>query len=166
MPPEPPAGVTPIVREAARVVLIDGRGRVLLFLWDDERLDVRPLWITPGGGLDPGESHEEAARRELWEEAGIDAAPGPCVWQRRHVFRFGDRWLEQRERYFLLQVAAVEVRDEHRTEPERTALLRHRLWPVDEIASSREWFAPRRLAELLPPLLRGDLPAAPIEIGV
>lgn len=165
MPPEPPPGVTPIVREAAHIVVIDECDRLLLFLWDDRRLDVRRIWITPGGGLHPGESYEAAARRELWEETGIDAEPGPCVWQGRHTFRFGDRWFEQRDRFFLLRVPAVDVRDEHRTELERAALLRHRLWSVEEIAASREWFAPRRLGELLPSLLRGEVPATPIEIG-
>lgn len=31
-------------------------------------------WVLPGGGVDPGESFAETARRELAEEAGIDAS--------------------------------------------------------------------------------------------
>jgi 8-oxo-dGTP pyrophosphatase MutT (NUDIX family) len=166
MPDSPPPGVSPIVRNAARIVLLDERDRLLLFLWDDERLDVRRIWITPGGGLDAGESFEQAARRELWEETGMEADPGPCVWQRRHVLRVGKRWIDQRERYFLTRVPRIDVDRANHTALERTAMLDHRLWSIDEIAASREWFAPRRLAELLPPLLRGDLPGEPIDVGV
>ena len=46
------------------------------------------------------------------------------------------------------------------------AMTAHRLWSADEIAASSEWFAPRGLAELLPPLIRGEVPPEPIEIGV
>lgn len=166
MPPTPPPGVQPVLRHAARIVLVDGHDRILLFCWDDERLDRRRVWITPGGGLHPGESHEQAARRELWEETGIDAAPGPCVWERQHVVRVGERWIDQRERYFFTRVDRIDVDRSNQTELERVAMIDHRLWPVDEIASSREWFAPRRLGELLPALLRGDLPDAPFDVGV
>jgi ADP-ribose pyrophosphatase YjhB (NUDIX family) len=151
---------------AARVVLLDERDRILLFRWEDERLlDARAVWITPGGGLDEGESPEDGARRELREETGIEASLGACIWVRSHTFRFGSGWIEQRERYYLVRVASMDVNTDGLEPEERLAMVEHRLWSAAEIAASREWFAPRHLAELLTPIIAGDLPAEPIEIG-
>ena len=155
-----------MVRHAARVVLLDARDRILLFRWEDERLlDARSIWITPGGGLNPDESPEAGARRELREETGIEAPLGPCVWIRSHTFRFADAWIEQRERFFVVRVEKITVSTDGLEPEERIAMVEHRVWSVDDLAASSEWFAPRHLAELLPPLLCGDLPAEPIESG-
>lgn len=51
----------------AAAVIFDDRGRVLLV---KENYD-RHRWSLPGGGVEPGESDEDAAIREAAEEAGI-----------------------------------------------------------------------------------------------
>jgi 8-oxo-dGTP pyrophosphatase MutT (NUDIX family) len=60
-------------RPAVRVVCLDVRERVLLLHWQDP-WDGDLLWEPPGGGIDPGETPFEAARRELTEETGLDPA--------------------------------------------------------------------------------------------
>ncbi|MFC4062423.1 NUDIX hydrolase [Planomonospora corallina] len=56
------------------VVLTDPEGRILL--GERIRADETPSWCLPGGAVEPGESFEAAAVRELAEETGItDAGP-------------------------------------------------------------------------------------------
>ncbi|UWX65423.1 NUDIX domain-containing protein [Deinococcus rubellus] len=60
-------GPRPLFSVGASSVVQDETGRVLLQRRGDDG-----LWGLPGGGLEPGETFEEAARRELNEETGLD----------------------------------------------------------------------------------------------
>ncbi len=59
-------GHRPLIMPGVCIVVKDDRGRILL----QKRADTG-MWSTIGGGMEPGESFEETARRELYEEAGI-----------------------------------------------------------------------------------------------
>jgi 8-oxo-dGTP pyrophosphatase MutT (NUDIX family) len=65
------------IREAAKLVVLDPDDRVLLFRYPHSNASGAPFWMVPGGRVHPGEPHEDAAARELREEAGIDADIGP-----------------------------------------------------------------------------------------
>jgi bis(5'-nucleosidyl)-tetraphosphatase len=89
--------------------------RFLLLL---SRLTKRPLWEFPKGGIDDGESPEEAALRELEEETGMSAADIRLIpeFEHREEYRFtsgsGDtRTLVRKEvTYFLAETRTREVR--------------------------------------------------------
>jgi 8-oxo-dGTP pyrophosphatase MutT (NUDIX family) len=153
------------VRQAARAVVLDPDDRVLLVHWVNADHDI-DVWLTPGGGVDPGEDSAAALRRELREETGLDSAvAGPVIWTRRHAFPWYGRTVEQQETFVLLRTPAFEPR------PDPAALATEgvrevRWWTIDEIEASNETFAPRRLAALLRDLLRDGAPAQPLDAGI
>ena len=61
-------GSRPLIMAGACVIVRNERGQLLL----QKRTDSGD-WGTIGGALEPGESLEEAAARELYEEAGLTA---------------------------------------------------------------------------------------------
>ena len=58
-------------REIVRAILIDENNNVCLEkLLDDDGFGPRDYYETPGGGIKPGESHDDALHREISEEVG------------------------------------------------------------------------------------------------
>jgi len=57
--------------EVVVMVVTDGRGRVVMQHRSDDAPTSPGKWSVPGGGVDPGETPEQAAHRELLEETGL-----------------------------------------------------------------------------------------------
>ena len=156
------------IRPTARLVVLNHDRRVLLFKVQDER----PLhknqpglvnyWCTPGGGVDSGETYEQAAVRELLEETGIVCPElGPWLWTGRKILLFPDEDVEFQERFFLVDAGRCSVETGGHTDYERLVLAEHRWWSLAEMRKTSETFIPRGLPDLIAPIIAGDIPAKP-----
>lgn len=157
-------------RRAARVLLLDRSGseRFLLLQGSDPADPAKGRWWElPGGGIHGDESSAETARRELYEEAGIaEAEMGPCVWTRHTRFRFAGLTFDQHERIHVAWCeGARDVTPTHLEALEAAALDGGRWWRLDELLSCDDQCWPSRIRDFLPPLLRGELPDDPVDVG-
>lgn len=145
----------PVVRNAARALLIDPEGRVLLLEGSDPAdAAAGTWWITPGGGVEEGEDARTAAIREAFEETGhhVVHLRGP-VARRSSVFPFDGRVIEQREQYFVAHVPAFEPTTEGWTELEQRSLAGLRWWTLEELRTTTATVYPEHLADLLADVL-------------
>ncbi|MBV9111101.1 MAG: NUDIX domain-containing protein, partial [Gemmatimonadetes bacterium] len=60
-----------VAQTAAGIVLFHAGGGERRYLLVRSALTRRPIWEFPKGGVEPGETDEIAAERELQEEAGM-----------------------------------------------------------------------------------------------
>lgn len=79
------------------------------FLVVEETIRDKVLWNQPAGHLEADETLVQAAKRELWEETGIDAAP-------QHFIRM-HQWIAPDSTPFLRFLFAIELDDMCATEP-------------------------------------------------
>jgi len=91
-------------RRAARVLLLDPDGRVLMMRGFDPAEPGVRFWFTIGGGLDPGESPVDGALRELHEETGLRLAAQDLSGPVHHEdveFGFGQYQITQSQEFYV-----------------------------------------------------------------
>ncbi len=124
-------------------VVFDPAGRVLLIR------DRNGFWVFPKGHLDPGETPEQAAIREVWEETGIKAQ----ILAPLGVTRYQNDRGQPREIHWFLMRGEGELRlagDE--------GLTGGGFFEVEEALEKLDFPSDKRLLEdaLAHPLLRGQ----------
>ena len=145
-----PAPLNPALRlrRAARIIVLDPEGRALMFRYDVPGRP--PFWVTAGGECEPGETFEEAARRELLEETGIIADPG------RQIARLTPEFItvegepvQADERFFIVHVTEARIDTSRHTALEQQLMTQHRWFSRVELASWPEAVFPVTINEMI-----------------
>lgn len=140
-------------RPASRLLVIDPTQRVLLFQFSHrgDALAGQTYWATPGGGVESGESVEEAARRELWEETGLAIAPlSPCIATQTFSMRLdnGEAVIAE-EHFFIVLVDHAEIDASRWSDNEKRVISRYAWWSFSELAQTEAIVYPENLLSLL-----------------
>jgi 8-oxo-dGTP pyrophosphatase MutT (NUDIX family) len=107
----------PMHRVSARVLPVSPDGEVLLLQDRDPTYPGVLRWGTIGGALDPGETLQEAAVRELYEETGLVADPASLTrpfHRSTHDFSYDGVTYRGDNTFFALPISRdVEVSFDH-----------------------------------------------------
>lgn len=126
-------------------------------------------WILPGGGIEDGETHHQALRRELVEETGApEIFIGPPVMSRTHLLPdMFDDYDGQHETIYLVPTHAFDIAPA--LTPEQLAaenVVEVRWFTPAEVAEHAELVRPERLPELLAHVLEFGAPNPPWEVAI
>jgi 8-oxo-dGTP pyrophosphatase MutT (NUDIX family) len=142
-------------RETARIMLVDEQNRIFLLKTHfDTEVGLPPRWLTPGGGIDSGESTLEAAVRELYEETGMTVDPevlgeSVLVASGRWDWADGLNYHTYTDTIYELKVQNFQPDTSGFTQEELRDILEHRWWNVEDILQSDEPIAPHELKDWL-----------------
>jgi 8-oxo-dGTP pyrophosphatase MutT (NUDIX family) len=140
-------------RTAGRMFLIDSDRRVLLM---HERKDIgseSSHWITPGGGVEAGETLAQGAMREVLEETGLRVALPPDarpIFEESVLFTLAGNIYDQANHYFLARVpSGLVIEPAGHTEVERLVVIGHKWWSLAELDASDVIREPVAMVEVI-----------------
>jgi len=147
-----------------KLLLLDEQDRLLL-IHSRDPVTGRECWHPVGGGIESGETAQQAAGREAAEETGLADLPvGAPVWTREHTYTFDGREVEVHEEWLLHVVEHFDPAPADLSDYERKTIRGFRWWRIEDLTTTADTVFPPRLGQRVAALLEDGVPAVPFDI--
>jgi len=163
------------VRSSVKVLLLNQKNELLLMCAHDPKTTAPDgkyhgqFWFTPGGRIEKGESIQEAALRELYEETGItkdEVDLGPVVWYGEFDLILDGILTCLKQTFIVAKTKRNDVSFINLDKWEKDALQKLAWFSFEKIIHSKEIIYPVVLPQYLPDIISGNYPKKPLKIDL
>lgn len=167
--------MTLITRNTIKVLLLNEKNEILLLHADDPTTMTMnkkyrgPFWFPVGGKIENGETLQDAALREIYEETGIkkeEVELGPVVWFGTCNLILGGTPTHMKAQYIVAKTKKTKVCLQCPTEVERKTITGMAWFSLEKIKTCDQVIYPLVLPDHLPEILAGKYPKKPFEIDL
>lgn len=163
------------VRNSIRILLLNPENELLLMCADDPGTTTEDgrnygrYWFTIGGEIEKDESLEDAAKRELFEETGLENSAviwGPIVWHGAFKLVLYGQLTELKQKFIVARTKERNVHLSNLTEEEQ-AIIKHLEWfSLEKMETCPEIIFPIGLSTYLPDIIAEKYPQTPLEVDL
>lgn len=163
-------------KTTVRILLINNNHELLMMRVVDPsttRLDRKPrpaFWCTIGGKIEQGETLEQAAYRELFEETGLHASDvelGPIVWYGVHQMIISGVHMELDEKFIIMHLKSnKELNQDNFTQTEKNVVTNLQWLDLNAILSHHEPIFPAIFKTHLADVVAGRYPKQPLRVDL
>lgn len=164
-----------VQRNSVKILLFNNQKELLLMCVDDPKTTSvegkysGPFWFPVGGAIEPGETIQEAALREVYEETGIkkeDIKLGPIVWFGEFDLILAGTPTHIKETFIVANTTQINIDLANLTSWEKAVVKKVDWFSLEKIKNCNQVIFPVLLPKYLPDIIAGNYPAEPIEIDL
>ena len=141
------------IRKSSRLLVLNENHQILLFQFThtNDALAGQSHWATVGGGLEDGETFEQAACRELYEELGVvrQNVDAHVATRNFEMMLPSAEVVISEERLFIVFIKNAEVNTSNWSEHEKLVISKSRWWTFGELSQTDEIVYPNNIPNIL-----------------
>lgn len=161
-------------RNSIKVLLLNENKLLLLYADDPKTTSVEgeyhgPFWFPVGGEIELGETPQEAALREIYEETGIkkeNVELGPIVWEGEFTLVLAGTPVHIKEQFIIARTKQNKVSLSNLTKYEKAVIKKAAWFSLEDIENCKEIIYPVLLKEYLANIIAGKYPDNPLNIDL